>query len=31
MVMAPGEFAKFIAAETDKWAKVIRTANIRPE
>ena len=31
MVMTPGEFAKFIAAETDKWAKVIRTANIRPE
>jgi tripartite-type tricarboxylate transporter receptor subunit TctC len=31
MVMTPGGFTKFIAAETDKWAKVIRTANIRPE
>jgi len=28
MPMAPAEFAKLIAAETDKWAKVIREANI---
>ena len=25
---SPGEFGKYIAAETEKWAKVIRTANI---
>ena len=24
-------FAKLIADETEKWAKVIRTANIKPE
>jgi len=24
-------FAKFIADETEKWAKVIRTANIKPD
>jgi tripartite-type tricarboxylate transporter receptor subunit TctC len=29
MSMAPAEFGKFIAVETDKWAKVIRTANIK--
>ena len=28
---SPAEFAKFMAEETDKWAKVIRTANIKPE
>ena len=26
MTMAPADFAKFIADETEKWAKVIRTA-----
>jgi tripartite-type tricarboxylate transporter receptor subunit TctC len=26
-----GDFAKFIADETEKWAKVIRTANIKPD
>ena len=31
MPMAPGEFAAFIAAETDKWAKVIKFANITVE
>jgi hypothetical protein len=25
------DFTKFIADETEKWAKVIRTANIKPE
>jgi tripartite-type tricarboxylate transporter receptor subunit TctC len=25
------EFAAFLAADTEKWAKVIRTANIKPE
>jgi tripartite-type tricarboxylate transporter receptor subunit TctC len=29
--MAPGAFGKFIAAETEKWGKVIRAANIKPE
>jgi tripartite-type tricarboxylate transporter receptor subunit TctC len=28
---APSDFGKLIAEETDKWAKVIRTANIKPE
>jgi tripartite-type tricarboxylate transporter receptor subunit TctC len=30
-LMTPAEFAKFIADETDKWAKVIKTAGITPE
>jgi tripartite-type tricarboxylate transporter receptor subunit TctC len=29
--MTPVEFSKFIAAETEKWGKVIRAANIKPE
>lgn len=29
--MTPSEFAKFVVDETEKWAKVIRTANIKPE
>jgi tripartite-type tricarboxylate transporter receptor subunit TctC len=29
MPMSPGDFGKFIAGETEKWAKVIRTANIK--
>jgi tripartite-type tricarboxylate transporter receptor subunit TctC len=29
MQMTPAEFGKFIAGETEKWAKVIRTANIK--
>ena len=31
MPMSPAEFGKFIADETEKWGKVIRAANIRPE
>ena len=31
MPMTPGEFGEFIAAETEKWGKVIRAANIKPE
>ena len=27
---SPADFAKFIAEETEKWGKVIRTANIKP-
>jgi len=29
--MTPAGFGKLIADETDKWAKVIRAANIKPE
>lgn len=29
--MTPAEFGKFIANETEKWARVIRAADIRPE
>jgi tripartite-type tricarboxylate transporter receptor subunit TctC len=28
---SPTDFGKFIADETEKWAKVIRKANIKPE
>jgi tripartite-type tricarboxylate transporter receptor subunit TctC len=28
---SPGEFGKLIAEETEKWAKVVRAAGIRPE
>jgi len=31
MPMSPGAFGKFIVDETEKWAKVIRSANIKPE
>jgi tripartite-type tricarboxylate transporter receptor subunit TctC len=30
-LMSPAEFGKFVAAETDKWAQVIRHANIKAE
>jgi tripartite-type tricarboxylate transporter receptor subunit TctC len=30
MPMTPAEFAKLIADETEKWAKVIRRANLKP-
>ncbi len=29
--MTPAQFGKFIADETEKWGRVIRAANIRPE
>jgi hypothetical protein len=29
--MTPAEFGKLVAEETEKWAKVIRAANIKPE
>ena len=28
---SPADFGKFIAEETDKWAKVIKSAGIKPE
>jgi tripartite-type tricarboxylate transporter receptor subunit TctC len=28
---SPSDFGKFIAAETEKWGKVIKFANIKPE
>jgi len=28
---SPADFGKHIAEETEKWAKVIRAANIKPE
>jgi hypothetical protein len=31
MPMTPTEFAKVIADETEKWARVIRTANIKAD
>jgi tripartite-type tricarboxylate transporter receptor subunit TctC len=31
MAMTPAEFGKFIADETEKWGKVIRTAHIKME
>jgi tripartite-type tricarboxylate transporter receptor subunit TctC len=31
LVMSPGEFGKLVADETEKWGKVIRVANIKPE
>jgi tripartite-type tricarboxylate transporter receptor subunit TctC len=30
-IVSPAEFGKFIAGETEKWAKVVHAANIRPE
>ena len=29
--MKPADFGKFIAEDTEKWGKVIRAANIKPE
>jgi tripartite-type tricarboxylate transporter receptor subunit TctC len=31
MPMTPAEFGKLIADETEKWGKVVRAANIRPD
>jgi tripartite-type tricarboxylate transporter receptor subunit TctC len=31
MPMTPADFGKLIAEETEKWAKVIRSAKIKPE
>jgi tripartite-type tricarboxylate transporter receptor subunit TctC len=31
LMMSPAEFRKLIAAETERWAKVVKFANIKPE
>jgi tripartite-type tricarboxylate transporter receptor subunit TctC len=31
MSLTSAEFGKFIADQTDKWAKVIKSAGIKPE
>jgi tripartite-type tricarboxylate transporter receptor subunit TctC len=31
LVGSPADFGKLIAEETEKWAQVIRAANIKPE
>jgi tripartite-type tricarboxylate transporter receptor subunit TctC len=31
MPMSPAEFSKFLAAETEKWGKVVRAAAVKPE
>jgi hypothetical protein len=31
MPMTSTEFGKLIAEETEKWAKVVKEANIKPE
>jgi tripartite-type tricarboxylate transporter receptor subunit TctC len=28
---SPSDFARHLAAETEKWGKVVRTASIKPE
>jgi tripartite-type tricarboxylate transporter receptor subunit TctC len=31
LASSPSEFGKLIAEETDKWSKVIRAANVKPQ
>ena len=31
LALSPAEFGKLIAEETEKWGKVIRAGNIKPE
>src|SRR5262249_50739138 len=31
LALSPADFGKLIADETEKWAKVVRDANIKPE
>jgi tripartite-type tricarboxylate transporter receptor subunit TctC len=31
MIATAGEFGAYISAETEKWAKVVKFANIKPE
>ena len=30
-ISSPADFGRFVAEDTEKWAKVIRAANIKPE
>jgi tripartite-type tricarboxylate transporter receptor subunit TctC len=30
LALSPAEFGQLLASETEKWAKVIRAANIKP-
>jgi hypothetical protein len=31
MIFTPAEFGAYMASETEKWAKVVRSANIKPD
>ena len=31
LMLSPVDFGKFVTAETEKWAKVVRAANIKTE
>jgi hypothetical protein len=31
LILSPSDFGKFVAEDTQRWAKVIRTANIKAE
>jgi tripartite-type tricarboxylate transporter receptor subunit TctC len=31
IIFTPGEFGAYMAAEVEKWGKVVRTAGVRPE
>jgi tripartite-type tricarboxylate transporter receptor subunit TctC len=31
LALSPADYGKLMVAETEKWAKVIRAANIKPE
>lgn len=30
-IKSPAEMSKFVADETEKWGKVVRAANVKPE
>jgi tripartite-type tricarboxylate transporter receptor subunit TctC len=31
IIFTPAEFGAYMAAEVEKWGKVVRTAGVRPE
>jgi len=31
LALSPAEYSKLLGEETEKWAKVVRAANIKPE
>jgi hypothetical protein len=31
LALSPADFGKLLADETEKWGKVIRAANVKPE